>query len=84
MLCDCYLNALYANEWSFERQEIGGEWFEFPVDAPLRRYRYRTVAHFVARWENSRYRLDRTSIPRICMIIDWWDAALDRPSDSVG
>src|SRR3954463_7845937 len=37
---------------------------------------YRTSAHFMAGWDNLRYRVDAASAPRLRTIIDWWDTAL--------
>jgi hypothetical protein len=44
--------------------------------SPNQYFFYRTSAHFIARWDDLRYRVDASSAPRLKAIADWWDTAL--------
>jgi hypothetical protein len=63
LLCECFLNAVYDGD-----KTVTG--------SPNQYFFYRTSAHFIARWDDLRYRVDASSAPRLKAIADWWDTAL--------
>lgn len=78
LLCEEYLAAVFdvGAVWESTENDRQARWEGRTVTAPVAYHFYRTSAHFVARWDEGRYRVDATSAPRLRAVIDWWDAAL--------
>lgn len=81
LLCEEYLSAVFGVGYLYETEEDTAEaqWDQWIVPVPREYFFYRTNAHFIARWDDGRYRVDATSAPKLRAIIAWWDAALATP-----
>lgn len=75
LLGERYLAAVYRI-WGWDDPWGDARWDEAATRAPDQLGFYLTSAHFIARWDKLRYRVDSTSVPRLRMIIDWWDVSL--------
>ena len=72
LLCECFLAAVYRT-WGADDPWHDAHWDEAAVWAPDQWGFYRTGAHFIACWDNLRFRVDASSAPRLRAIVDWWD-----------
>lgn len=75
LLCECFLAAVYRT-WGADDPWHDAHWDEAAVRGPDQWGFYRTNAHFIARWDNLRFRVDASSAPRLRAIIGWWDAEM--------
>ncbi len=78
LMLEDFLHAIY-DVHPFRRPDDGWDdryWKEDVAIGPRRYGFYKVTARYISRWDNLRFRLDRHSIPRIRMVIDWWDSAL--------
>lgn len=71
LLCECALTAIYGTDGPFFDKAPSPDTV-VPMKLGQRAF-YLTSAHFIARWDNLRFRVDATSAPRLRAIIDWWD-----------
>jgi hypothetical protein len=75
LLCEYFLYAVYPI-WESDAPWDKNQWERTTASSPDQYHFYRTSAHFMAGWDNLRYRVDAASAPRLRTIIDWWDTAL--------
>lgn len=72
LLCECCLDAVYRLDGSgsgYDGPAFDDGWPALTTPWSF----HRANAHFVTRWDNSRFRMDATSAPRLREIIAWWD-----------
>lgn len=76
LLCESYLSAVY------HVQDANNPVREEPIAGPPEQWDfYRAGCHFVSRWDNLRFRVDATSVPKLKAIVDWWDAWVSCPPE---
>lgn len=72
LLCESYLSAVY------HVRDANDPVSEEPVAGPPEQWDfYRTGCHSIARWDNLRFRVDTTSVPKLMAILEWWDGSRD-------
>lgn len=71
LLCETYVSAL-LDRWDRQAGAVPG----LGGDAPTPWTFYRAGCYSVAHWDDLRFRMDASCVPKIQAIIQWWDAAL--------
>lgn len=68
LLCESYLTSVYHVGYSNDPIH------ESPLADPPRQWGfYRTGCYFIARWDDLRFRVDSSSVPKLVAILAWWD-----------
>ncbi len=69
LLCESYLTSVYHVGYSNDPIH------ESPLADPPRQWGfYRTGCYFIAHWDDLRFRVDSSSVPKLMAILAWWDA----------